>query len=148
MRIRVAALLAFTFVAPASAQRAPTLQGPLATAKALKCSFPTFAAVRWADAGPEAIGGTQEFSFVIDSFDVKRNRARLVADGSTLVSLLTTPTGLSVIEQTPAGNLTVTTVFAGTAGEGRSYLSVHSRHLGDPDAAPRASQAYGRCELP
>lgn len=147
MRIRVAALIAVTLVASVGAQREPTLQGPLATAKALKCTFPTFAAVRWADGAPEALGGAQEFGFSIDTFDFRRNRARLVADGTTLVTLLTTPTGLSAIEQTPAGNLTVTTVFAGTAGEGRSYLSVHSRHLGDPDAQPRASQAYGRCEL-
>ncbi len=65
------------------------------------------------------------------------------------MTLLVTPTGLNVIEQTLAGNLTVTTIFSGTAsGEGRTYLAVHSRHLGkDMDLPARASQAYGTCQL-
>jgi hypothetical protein len=143
-----ATLLLLALAAPLGAEQQPTAPSPLASAKSLRCSFPNYAAVRWNDTTGEVLGGTQTFSFQIDSFDFRRNRAQLVGDSTTPVTMLVTPTGLSVIEQTLAGNLTVTTVFAGTAGEGRTYLAVHSRHLGkDVDLPARASQAYGTCEL-
>ena len=135
-------------VVPAGAQQTPATKDPLASAKSLTCTFPNYAAVRWEGTSGEVLGGKQDFSFQIDSFDFRRNRAQLVAASSTLVTLLVTPTGLSVIEQTPAGNLTVTTVFSGTATEGKAYQAVHSRHLGkDAEVPARASQAYGSCEL-
>ena len=98
----------------------------------------------------EVLGGSQDFSFQIDSFDFRRNRAQLVGTTSIPVTLLVTPMGLSIIEQTIAGNLTVTTIYSGTAtgGDGGTYLAVHSRHLGkDMDLPARASQAYGTCQM-
>jgi hypothetical protein len=141
-------VLATALVVPASGQQTPESKDPLASAKSLRCSFPNYAAVRWTGTTGEVLGGSQEFSFQIDSFDFRRNRAQLVGASTTLVTLLVTPTGLNVIEQTAAGNLTVTTVFSGTAAEGKSYQAVHSRHLGrDAELPARASQAYGSCEL-
>ncbi len=150
MRFLFITVLVFTagLVAPAGAQRTTAGKDPLASAKSLQCSFPNYAAVKWTGTAGEVLGGAQEFSFQIDSFDFRRNRAQLVGATSTLVTLLVTPTGLNVIEQTPAGNITVTTVFSGTAAEGKTYQAVHSRHLGkDVDLPARASQAYGSCEL-
>jgi hypothetical protein len=148
MRVGIVALLVFAsgLVVPTGAQRPATLQGPLASAKALVCSFPTFAATRRTDAAVEVLTGSQDFSFQIDSFDFRRNRARIVGAGTTPVTMLATPTGINVIEQTPAGNLNMTTIFVG-GGQGNSFLSVHSRHLGEMDAAPSPSQAYGSCVL-
>ena len=151
MRSSIIALfaLASAVAVPASAQRGPAApQDPLASANSLRCSFPNYAAVKWNGTTGEVLGGTQEFSFQIDSFDFRRNRAQLVGATTTPVTLLVTPTGLSVIEQTLAGNLTVTTVFSGTAATDRMYQAVHSRHLGkDTELPARASQAYGSCEL-
>ena len=150
MRLLVIGVLVpvMALVVPASAQQTPAPKDPLASAKSLRCTFPNYAAVRWTGTTGEVLGGKQDFSFQIDSFDFRRNRAQLVGDTSTLVTLLVTPTGLNVIEQTAAGNITVTTVFSGTAAEGAAYQAVHSRHLGkDADLPARASQAYGSCEL-
>ena len=151
MRTRVATLivLALAFALPASAQRSDAPADPLASAKSIRCTFPNYAAVKWNGTVGEVLGGAQDLSFQLDSFDFRRNRAQLVGTTTTLVTLLVTPMGLNVIEQTLSGNLTVTTVFSGTAsGEGRTYLAVHSRHLAkDMDLPARASQAYGTCQL-
>ena len=149
MTLRVATLIVLALAVPAGAQRESAPQDPLASAKSVRCTFPNYAAVKWNGTTGEVLGGKQEFSFELDSFDFRRNRAQLVGTTSMPVTLLVTPTGLSVIEQTLGGNVTVTTVFSGTAsGEGRTYLAVHSRHLGkDMDLPARASQAYGTCQL-
>jgi hypothetical protein len=150
MSIRVATLIVLALAVPASAQRATAPQDPLATAKRVRCTFPTYAAVKWNGNEGEVLGGTQDFSFQLDQFDFRRGRAQLVGTTAIPVTLLVTPMGLSVIEQTLAGNLTVTTVFSGTgSGEGsRTYQAVHSRHLAkDMDLPARASQAYGTCTL-
>jgi hypothetical protein len=130
---------------PARAQTSP-VTGPLATAKGLHCTFPVFGTARWTDLGPETLDGTQEFAFDIDTIDYRRGRARLVASGTTLMTMLLTETGMHVIEQTPIGNLNLTTIFSAES-DGRTFRAVHSRHLGDLTAAPRASQSYGLCEL-
>jgi hypothetical protein len=144
-------LIVLALAVPVSAQRsnAPTPQDPLASAKSVSCAFPNYAAVKWNGTTGEVLGGSQSFSFQIDSFDFRRNRAQLVGTSSIPVTLLVTPMGLSIIEQTIAGNLTVTTIYSGTAtGEGKTYLAVHSRHLAkDMDLPARASQAYGTCQL-
>ena len=149
MRIRVATLIVLAIAAPASAQRSSAPADPLASAKSVRCTFPNYAAVKWNGTTGEVLAGAQDFSFQLDSFDFRRNRAQLVGTATTLVTLLVTPMGLNVIEQTLAGNLTVTTIFSGTtSGEGRTYLAVHSRHLAkDMDLPARASQAYGTCQL-
>jgi hypothetical protein len=146
MKIRVIGLVVLALAAPASAQKPAVLQGPLATAKILTCSFPTYAATRRTGDTVEVINGSQDFSFQIDSFDFRRNRARVVATGTVPVTMIAAPTGLTIIEQTPAGNVNITTVFSGGAA-GRVFLAVHSRHLGEIDAPPRPSQAHGKCEV-
>ena len=149
MRIRVAMLIVLALAVPASAQRSSEKPDPLTSAKSVRCAFPNYAAVKWTGTTGEVLGGTQDFSFQLDSFDFRRNRVQLVGNSSTLATLLVTPMGLNVIEQTLAGNLTVTTIFSGTStSDGRTYLAVHSRHLAkDVDLPARASQAYGTCQL-
>ena len=142
-----AALLTIAAAAVASAQKAPTPPpSPLASAKVLACSFPAFGSARWDTATPQVLSGSQEFSFNVDLIDYKRRQARIVAAGTALASLLMTPTGMNVIEQTPAGNVTLTSIFSG-GNQGKTYLAVHARHLGEPDGPPRTSQAYGSCLL-
>lgn len=129
----------------AAGQQAPP--APLGTAKTLNCAFTMYAAPIWRQMTPEPIVKPQEFVFQIDRIDAKKKTARIVADGAaSLVALVLTATGINVIEQTPIGNLTVTTVFAGGA-EGGKFVAVHSRHLGDPTALPAISQNYGTCSV-
>lgn len=150
MRTTVVTFVLLALASSAGAQQKPAAaENPLTAAKSVQCSFPNYAAVKWNGTTGEVLGGSQDFSFQVDSFDFRRNRAQMVGAATIPVTLLTTPTGLHVIEQTLGGNITVTTIFAGTSsGDGRTYLAVHSRHLGkDGELPARASQAYGTCQL-
>jgi len=146
MSVRILAAILLTLAVPASAQKPAPITGPLASAKGLLCSFPSFGTARWGDGSPQVITGSQDFSFRIEGIDYRNKRALIVADGNALASLLLTATGMNVIEQTPIGNVTLTTIFS-AGGKDKTFLAVHSRHLGELDGAPRSSQAYGRCEL-
>ena len=141
------ALMLLTVALPAAAQKPQPVRGPLASAKGLRCSFPSYGAGRFlAAAPPQVLTGSQEFAFQIDSIDYKRGQVRIVGEGNALATMRLTQTGMHIIEQTPIGNFTITSIFSG-AGDGKTFLSVHSRHLGELDAAPRSSQAYGSCAL-
>ncbi len=120
-------------------------QPSIGTIKAFACSFPVYASASWTTP-PQVTSQTQDFTFRIDTIDPKKRQARVVGTGgSALASLLTTPVGVTVIEQTPLGNVNMTTVFA-AGQQGRTFLAVHSRHIGDPAAPPTVSQNYGTCE--
>ena len=91
------------------------------------------------------MSNSQNFSFQITSIDLKKKTARLVAgSASDQVALVLAPVGMQIIEQTPAGNINLTTIFA-AGGQGDTFLAAHSRHLGDLNGPPAVSQAYGTC---
>jgi hypothetical protein len=120
---------------------------PFETGKDIACSFPVYAAVQWADAGPRVLDGNQTFNIRIGSIDLKKKNAMIAGTGGVdLATALITPTGLNIVEQTPDGNFTFTTVFA-KGGKDKTFLAVHSRHLGDASTVPSVSQAYGTCQL-
>jgi hypothetical protein len=130
-----------------AAQKKGGPEGPFATLRGFKCTFPLYDTVRWTGTKAEIFTGDQTFEFQIDAFDFKKGRARIASEsGSTLASAVLTPTGMNVIEQTPLGNFNLTTIFV-AGGEGTTYLAVNSRHNGDVSAAPKISQNYGTCEL-
>ncbi len=132
---------------PAAAQKAPAVPpGPFATIQTLKCSFSSYAVNGWdASLKPTPVTASEDFSFQVSIVNVKKGRARIIgATGAIEASLVISNTGLNVIEQTPAGNFTLTTVFAGGGRDGK-FLAVHARHV-DLAAAPSPSQHYGSCE--
>ena len=142
-----AALLTIVVGTAARAQKAPAPPpSPLASAKVLACSFPAFGSARWDAATPQVVNGSQDFSFKIDLIDYKKKNARIVAEGTAFATLLMTPMAMNVIEQTNSGNVILTSIFMG-GNQGKTYLAVHARHLGEPDGPPRTSQAYGSCVL-
>ena len=129
-----------------AAQKAPPAPpSPFAAIQTLKCSFSSYAVNGWRDLKPTPVTASEDFSFQISVVNAKKGRARIVgATGTIEASLVTSSTGLNVIEQTPAGNFTLTTVFA-AGGQNGKFLAVHARHV-DLAAAPSPSQHYGSCE--
>ncbi len=153
MRTVLPFVLAVMAVAAAGAQTPEPNQTPavpgisLSAARTLRCVFPSYAATRWIDGTPETVMGADDLRFDIDTINLKARTARVVASrASALVSAFATGTGLVVIEQTPAGNFILTTVFSG-GRDGNQLRAVHSRHLGDPAELPTPSQYFGSCEV-
>ena len=132
--------------APVAAQNRNAPANPLQSIRAFSCSFPTFGVGRWEGMTATVIAGEDTFSFRIDSINLRRAVARVVAAASVDVTARLTETGLNVIEQTPGGNFILTTIFTGGASADKFY-AVHSRHLGDLTTPPSASQFYGTCEV-
>ena len=120
---------------------------PLASARTLKCTFPAYNSTNWRDGKASTAANSEEFGFQIDAIDSRQRRARIVGTrGSAEASAFLTETGLNVIEQTSIGNFILTTIFT-TGGAGDRFAAVHSRHLGDREGLPSASQHTGTCEL-
>jgi hypothetical protein len=141
----LAMLLAVSFASVAGAQSTAPAPAPFASGRPLTCSFPLFAAVNWNNGSPTVVSNSQNFSFQITSIDLKKKTARLVAgSASDQVAFVLAPVGMQIIEQTPAGNINLTTIFA-AGGQGDTFLAAHSRHLGDLNGPPAVSQAYGTC---
>ena len=130
------------------AQKAPPPPpNPLAAASNLKCSFSSFAVNGWTDVTPNTVTSTEEFQFEIVVTNMKKAKARIVgANASAEAAIVLTPTGMNVIEQTPIGNLMLTTIFT-TGGQDGKYLATHSRHVGDIKTVPSPSQHYGYCQV-
>lgn len=151
MMVRLVALLGVALVmqTPASQpQQKASAPSPLFKAQHLTCSFNVYAAPVWKDGAAQVVSRAQDFTFDIDSIEVKKNSANIVGKGgvSAHASTVVTPTGLTVIESTPIGNLNITTIFVAGGPEGK-FIAVHSRHIGDLTSAPSPSQNYGTCEI-
>jgi hypothetical protein len=147
MRIVLVLALVVLVSVPALGQRRTAPTGPLASVRAYQCTFSNYAVAAWDATSPRVVPGEEDFSFRIADIDLRRSAARIVgASASAEATAMLTETGLNVIEQTPAGNFILTTIFVG-GGSADRYLAVHSRHLGDLSTPPSASQYYGTCEV-
>lgn len=123
------------------------VKGPLSTAVALRCTFSSFVTTEWKAGVPTPVTNPQDFTFQIESINLKKKTARIVFGRVTAeASAFLTSTGLNVIETTPLGNFLLTTVFVAGA-QGNTLRAVHSRHLGDLEAPGTAFQHYGTCDV-
>jgi len=129
------------------AQKPAPVKGPLATAVSLRCTFSSFVTTEWQDGVPTSVTNPQDFTFQIETINLKKKTARIVfGKVSAEASAFLTSTGLNVIETTPLGNFLLTTVYVAGA-QGNTLRAVHSRHLGDLAAPGMAYQHYGTCEV-
>lgn len=123
----------------------------LLKAKTLKCHLGKGAFAEWKNGKVEIeisrwSKSPETSNSIFDSIDLKAGKARIIGNqGATDVIALATPTGLTFIEETPAGNINITTVFAKYNDASNDFTFVHSRHLmlfGEP----LPSQYYGVCK--
>ena len=130
-----------------AAQKPAPVKSPLATAVSVRCTFSSFVTTEWLEGVPTSVTNPQDFSFQIESINLKKKTARIVfgrvaADASAFL----TSTGLNVIETTPIGNFLMTTIFVAGV-QGTTLRAVHSRHLGDLQGPATAFQHYGTCDV-
>lgn len=142
-----------TIAEPASAQP----RSPIFAAKSLRCFEGRGYSADWNGGVPRLEAATfpsKGESIQFDGIDQKAGRARIVGNaGAGGVTVLVTAAGLHFIEETPSGNLNVTTVFAARPRELASgmFVYVTSRHVDLGFAAdagvPLPSQFHGVCKV-
>jgi len=149
---RAMAIVAFALLPPVGT--APSLRAQiladdgsiraLSRARSLKCSFPWHSSADWAADEPKLKTGAQDFSFHIDGIDRAKRAARIIGNaGAEDLAVLVGGDSVSFLEQTPAGAVNVTTVYAWRNKAG-SFKAVHSRHTSI--GGPSPSQSYGQCQ--
>lgn len=151
LRLLVPALL-LALPAIGLGRQATEPPNPLASLKALKCSFPAAASATWKDGQPVAQTRTQELQFEISEIDVEDGTAEYRGTaGRAYVTAVLSGWSLYFVENA-VGQLNVTTVFAQEASP-KKLKAVHSRHgylqmtVGKFISEPSVSQNYGECQI-
>lgn len=146
MRLAIAVVLMLPSV-PAYAQDADEPMTRLLGAHSIRCEFGRGTQASWNGGALKLensnFGEGGEVTF--DSIDPNARKARIIANaGAGDVLLLVTAAGLTFVEQTPAGNLNFTTVFAAyDSTASRRFVAVSSRHQNL--FGPFPSQYHGAC---
>jgi hypothetical protein len=118
----------------------------LMKAKTIKCFMKKGSSANWDNNKINIKQDTWDEVLVFDNINLPKNTARFIANqGSCDVMALFTGAGLTLIETTPAGGLTITTVYHTLQMPDGSYCCVHSRHV--YGLTPFPSQYYGYCKI-
>jgi hypothetical protein len=89
-------------------------------------------------------GGKMQLTYA--AIDVGKGTAQMIGNqGAANVTVVQGSGGLHFLELTPAGGLTVTSVYF-TPGSRGAAAAVHSRHTGDSITGALVSQFFGFCE--
>ena len=138
---------AFVMTAPCAAA-----QAPIATAKALRCSFQRQATGTWKkDGSPDLAAGPASLVLRFESIDTDGGTAELKTGSVGAELTVRSVEGyLHFMQAFRTGPLYTTTVFqAGSAGG--KFRAVHSRHeyfsVPLPGATSSPEQYYGECEV-
>ena len=121
----------------------------LFSARTLTCEWGQGTTAKWTDGGPPSLSqGSFGAGTIFDAIDTEAGTARIIGNsGSGDVSVVVTLVGLTFIEQTPVGGLTVTTVFTHfIEPENTARIAVTSRHI-TLVGSPFPSQYHGSCEI-
>ena len=95
----------------------------------------------------ENVAGNAIGRLVFDQLDPQTHTGRMVGNhGATSVFVSNGYQSLNIVEETPAGNLNITTIFLGGKDATRQAPAVHSRHI-NLGAEPYPSQSAGFCKL-
>ena len=119
----------------------------LLAAKSLKCQLGEGAVGDWMDGKLTVRKDTLGITVYYDAIDLKQGTARFIANGgSGRVIVHTTAAGLTFVEETSAGNLVISTVFAAYQLQTMAFIMVFSRHLSFFSfGTPLPSQYHGTC---
>jgi hypothetical protein len=117
-------------------------------AKALVCRTGPGIHTEWEDQRPKSKTASNKVTFTISEIDLVARTARISGPGgSSVVRMIVTDAGLTLVEIVPNGSILFTTVYASSKANPMIFPLVDSRHvvLLDIDQ-PMASQYYGHCE--
>ena len=140
-------ILIISPVAVISSETVDSIFAALLNAKSLKCTLGPGAVGDWESGDVKVAKQKWDSTMHFDSINPKAGTARLIGNaGSTDVAVIVTPAGFTFIEQTGAGNLVFTTVFASYKKNTNEFQVVSSRHIAMM-GSPLPSQYHGTCKV-
>lgn len=143
-------LCLFLMIGGALAEENPS--GRLFKAKSIRCYWDKGAIAEWItkkqlNITVEKYAPKKEDSYsIFDSIDIKNGKARIIAQQAGDVIIIASPEGVNFIEQTPSGNLSITTVFPVYYPNSDKFICVLSRPM-NYYGGPLAQQYYGTAEI-
>ncbi len=119
----------------------------LISAKSLRCSFHDGSVVTW-DNGSYKYDRDKRFdNLVYDSIDLMNGKARIIGNqGAADINIVSSPSGISFLEMTGMGNITITTVFPEYQKGTLKFICTHSRHM-NMGKSVIVSQYHGVCDV-
>ena len=147
---KIIILIMFLFISAITAAEDTPLE-ELLSAKSIRCCWGKGATANWVKGKPEIKieqwNPQKEDSCVIfDAIDIKSGKARIIASSATDVSAFATAEGVTFIENTSSGNLSIVTVFPEKEKGSDKFIAVMSRHMNMPQT-PFPQQYYGTAEI-
>ncbi|WP_041280387.1 hypothetical protein [Desulfosudis oleivorans] len=119
----------------------------LLAAKCLKCNFQEGVSTSWPGKEINVESCQWKSETVFDAMNIRQARARVIGNqGTSDVMLLGSPSGLTFLESTCAGNMIFTTVFPFYKPGTDEFCAVMSRHMNLTNKA-LPSQYYGTCKV-
>lgn len=146
---KISVIVFLAAIIPSSALADDLAFNSLMSAKCLRCEFGSGAVGDWGSGKPKVTLDKWRSGdpLIIDSIDLKNGKAKIIGgQGAFDVFVLSTPLGLTFIEQTGTGNLVFRTVFAEYKKGGIDLISVMSRHM-MLTGGPLNSQYQGTCRI-
>lgn len=144
---RLAFLSLLIATTSASVDAADETFARLVSARSLRCSIGPGSSVDWETGKPVVKRAKFDAVLQFDSVDTKNRKARLIGNqGASDVIVQLTQRGLTFVEETGSGNLSITTVFPDYAKGTRDFVVVHSRHI-DGVGSPSPSQYHCTCKV-
>ncbi len=115
--------------------------------QSFRCSFTDGFSTEFKSNKPSSGRDKSKFTdLTFDQLDVKKNRGRMIGNaGATDVGVINGDNSIHIIEQTPSGNMNITTIFNPPIKNSSNYPVVHSRHVNIFDE-PMTSQYVGLCK--
>lgn len=146
MRLFAVGLVFATSFAPLAIASDDTFSRLIAS-RSLQCTFGPGSSADWKNGKPFLKDDKFEAVLQFDDIDLRGKKAHLIGNqGASDVAALVTPAGITFIEESDFGNLSITTVFSDYAKGTREFVVVHSRHMSLP-GTPLPSQFHGTCKV-
>jgi hypothetical protein len=119
----------------------------LISAKSLRCTLGAGSVVDWSSGKPRVKNDTFNLTIYYDSIDAKKHKARAIGRQLTSdTTLYLTQVGMTFVEQTESGDISIATVFSDYRRGSKEYMAVYSRH-NSIIGSPAPSQYHGSCEV-
>ena len=114
--------------------------------QSFRCNFSDGLITNWESGKQTSKREGKMTELVFDQLDVKKGTGRMIGNsGSENVQVISGDGSVHIVERTPSGNMTITTVYTTPQKNPNEFPVVHSRHM-NLMSGPFPSQYVGLCK--